>query len=94
MSSSEESIHSFVNVYFSEGLHPHTFVAHPTLNFIHLSHCTGVVDEREFLMLYKLVAKGEIKGIGKKTLFGSSKKVPLVNSDSNSFLLLLATAIS
>jgi hypothetical protein len=41
-----------------------------------------VVDEREFLMLYKLVAKGEIKGIGKKTLFGSSKKVPLMNSVS------------
>jgi hypothetical protein len=33
------------------------------------------VDELEFLVLFQLVAKGKVAGLGKKSLFGSSKKV-------------------
>jgi len=33
------------------------------------------VDEREFVVLFQLVAKGKVAGLGKKSLFGSSKKV-------------------
>ena len=34
---------------------------------------SGLVDEGEFLTLYKLIKKGEVKGLGKKSFFGSRK---------------------
>ena len=34
----------------------------------------GTVDMREFTKLYKLVRKGQVTGLGKKSIFGGSKK--------------------
>ena len=36
---------------------------------------SGLVDEREFEMLFQLAAKGEVAGISKKSMFGSSTQV-------------------
>jgi len=34
----------------------------------------GSVDEEEFAVLFRLVAKGEVMGLGKRSMFGSSSK--------------------
>jgi hypothetical protein len=38
-------------------------------------YALGFVDEREFVVLFQLVAKGKVAGLGKKSLFGSSAQV-------------------